>query len=393
MQKISVWAISILLVTPAIAGGYLPTVDVSGGAYSARAAFGGTPTKTTQVSKNVVARTAKQTAKKTSDNIIAGGDILTPMRPSDNLWATSDAPLRMPRANEFTVIRSEEILPEENLDKPTVVARNNAPVIESELDIRIARLNELQKKADESVRDEPIKITSPIVATAEVEPVVETEPVKLSRMVVPMQTESIRTRAEQATSPRIASVRDDMTKLNPTELRKAFRKTFLSENKHLSAYQIDNKFDVASDMSSGIEGFTAARDLSESGGIRPLEIKIKFRNADSSLSRDNYTLLSEYAGIVVNNPKRAIQVSIPQSVINNADDKKLAARRLAIIEQVLNDTGVSEQRIMPVLANRDIDDGFLLRIISNDQYETLTKQKKNMFGDTVSQKTYKSMSW
>ena len=398
MQKISVWAISILLVTPAIAGGYLPTVDVSGGAYSARAAFGGTATQQAQtaqpknqVSKNVVARTAKQTAKKTSDNIIAGGDILTPMRPSDNLWATSDAPLRMPRANEFAVIRSEEILPEESLDKPTVAARNSAPVIESDLDMQIARLNELQKKADESVRDEPIKIASPMVAV--VEPVAEPEPVKLSRMVVPMQKESVRARAEKNVSPRIAAVRNDMTKLNPTELRKAFRKTFLSENKHLSAYQIDNKFDVASDMSSSMEGFTAVRDLSESGGIRPLEIKIKFRNADSSLSRDNYTLLSEYAGIVVNNPKRAIQVSIPQSVIDNADDKKLAARRLAIIEQVLHDTGVSEQRIMPVLANRDIDDGFLLRIISNDQYETLTKQKKNMFGDTVSQKTYKSMSW
>ena len=178
MQKISVWAISILLVTPAIAGGYLPTVDVSGGAYSARAAFGGTTTQQAQtaqpknqVSKNVVARTAKQTAKKTSDNIIAGGDILNPMRPSDNLWATSDAPLRMPRANEFAVIRSEEILPEESLDKPTVAARNSAPVIESDLDMQIARLNELQKKADESVRDEPIKIASPMVAM--VQPVSE----------------------------------------------------------------------------------------------------------------------------------------------------------------------------------------------------------------------------
>ena len=76
----------------------------------------------------------------------------------------------------------------------------------------------------------------------------------------------------------------------------------------------------------------------------------------------------------------------------NKDARKLAARRLAIIEQVLRDTGVSEQRIVPVLSARD-DEGFVLRIISNEQYETLTRQKRNMFGDKVSSKTYKSMTW
>ena len=149
---------------------------------------------------------------------------------------------------------------------------------------------------------------------------------------------------------------------------------------------------MASDMSSSVEGFTARRDLSEEGGVRPLEIKIRFRGDDSALSRDNYNLLTEYAGIVVSNPKRAIQVSIPQRATTNMDERKLAARRLAIVEQVLRDTGVSEQRIMPVLSQRD-DEGFVLRIISSDQYETLSKQKRDMFGDTVEKKTYKSMSW
>ena len=186
--------------------------------------------------------------------------------------------------------------------------------------------------------------------------------------------------------------RSDMTKMSPSELRRAFRKTFLSENKHLSTFQIDDRFDVASDMSSKIEGFTAVRDLSEAGGIRPLEIKIRFRNEDSALSRDNYTLLTEYASIVVSNPKRAIQVGIPEGVTTSADGRKLAARRLAIIEQVLRDTGVAEQRILPVLSSRS-DEDFVLRIISNDQYETLTQQQRNMFGDTVKTITYKSMSW
>lgn len=379
MRLISSCIICTMFVLPAFAG-HLPTVDVTSGAVSARAAFGEkvvAPAKK-QVSKKVVARNASK-----KNDIAFGSDILIPNRPADNLWTSTDAPLRMPRADEFAVLRSEDTLPEENIDSS------------SSLDFQIARLNDLQRKANESVNVKPIDISSPIFAATEVAPktIEDTKPVKVSRMVVPMSRDVVTRAVEKSASPKISAVRDDMANLNPSELRKAFRKTFLSENKHLSTYPIDNKFDVASDMSSSIEGFTAVRDLSEAGGIRPLEIKIKFRNADSALSRENYNLLSEYAGIVVNNPKRAIQVSIPQSVTTNSDSKKLAARRLAIIEQVLRDTGVSEQRIMPVLSSRDDDEGFLLRIISGDQYETLTKQQKNMFGDTVSKKTYKSMSW
>ena len=95
---------------------------------------------------------------------------------------------------------------------------------------------------------------------------------------------------------------------------------------------------------------------------------------------------------MVANPKRAIQVAIPERLTTSSDARKLTARRLAIIEQVLRDTGVSEQRIVPVLSARD-EEGFVLRIISNEQYESLTRQKYNMFGDKVGSKTYKSMTW
>ena len=95
---------------------------------------------------------------------------------------------------------------------------------------------------------------------------------------------------------------------------------------------------------------------------------------------------------MLQNPTRAVQVSIPQGVISNYDDRKLAARRLAIVEQVLRDNGIAEQRILPVLSQRD-EDGLVLRMISLDQYETLTKQQRDIFGDTISKKTYKSMSW
>lgn len=447
MRHIAVSALSLFVVLPAWASARLPVVNIAAGGVSARAAFGdvvATPTVTkvavapVQKNKKVIARSAKKavastpvvttqnTSVDTGERIAARDDILSPHRPSADLWArsASDAPLRMPDASEFAVYRTDSLLPEENIDSSRVastrdvIARTenvsaNVPTPTaalSEFDAQIAHLNELQQRADASVaaanntgvatasrtRRADVTVRSPIVSTATPAPQkikTSNDDVALSRLVVPMDNNDVIVRAvEKSESPRITAVRDDMTKMSPTELRKAFRKTFLSENKHLSTYQMDNRFDVASDMTTSIEGFTARRDLSEVGGIRPLEIKIKFRDDDSALSRDNYNLLSEYAGIIVANPTRAIQVGIPQNVANSSDARKLAARRLAIVEQVLRDSGVSEQRILPVLSQRN-EDGFVLRMISNDQYETLTQKRRDIFGDTIGKKTYKSMSW
>lgn len=447
MRHIAVSALSLFVILPAWASARLPVVNIAAGGVSARAAFGdvvATPTVTkvavapVQKNKKVIARSAKKTVASTpvvttqntsvdtGERIAARDDILSPHRPSADLWArsASDAPLRMPDASEFAVYRTDSLLPEENIDSSRVastrdvIARTenvsaNVPTPTaalSEFDAQIAHLNELQQRANASVaaanntgvatasrtRRADVTVRSPIVSTATPAPQkikTSNDNVALSRLVVPMDNNDVIVRAvEKSESPRITAVRDDMTKMSPTELRKAFRKTFLSENKHLSTYQMDNRFDVASDMTTSIEGFTARRDLSEVGGIRPLEIKIKFRDDDSALSRDNYNLLSEYAGIIVANPTRAIQVGIPQNVANSSDARKLAARRLAIVEQVLRDSGVSEQRILPVLSQRN-EDGFVLRMISNDQYETLTQKRRDIFGDTIGKKTYKSMSW
>ena len=456
--------LGIFLCLPAFAGARLPAVNVSAAAVSARSEFGvpvqNAPVATKTVAKNtaakkatrrVVARTSvapktsANVSKDTGEKIALNSDYLIPNKPSSDLWAKNDTPLRMPRADEFSLISSNDILPEESLSgvsvsdayssvsaprtkktkigkivkskKASTVPAVSVPEDEvaeltnrvSNLDAQIARLIELQRRAEASVSDKKSVKEIETLDVARADNVQDFEhesvsqkiasndsddDVKLSRMVVSRNDDAspvVRT-AARSKNYDIHAVRDDMTKLSPAELRKAFRKTFLSENKHLSTYSMDDRFDVASDISSSFEGFTSSRDLSEEDKIRPLEIKIKFRSADSALSRENYNLLSEYAGIVVNNPKRAIQVAIPESVTKTSSGRKLAARRLAIIEQVLRDTGVAEQRVVPVLSARD-DEGFLLRIISNDQYETLTKQKRNMFGDAVDSKTYKSMSW
>jgi len=367
---------------PAFAGARLPAVNMENTSVSARAAFGEV---IKQNKKNTETKQITKNTSTTNIHNVISDDILSPKRPSDNLWASvTEHTLKMPARDEILVMRDESILPEENLD---FIADNKDLMLDSQ----IQRLNDLQQLADNSVKARPIMVTTPIAGKNKV---VSKKDVTVRREIVPMTKEVIaKDTTKEISEPRIA-VKNDMVKLSPTELKKAFKKTYLSENKHLSTYQIDNKFDVVSDMSVSSEGFTAQRDLSEDNtSVRALEIKISFRDADSALSRENYNLLSEYASIVVSNPKRAIQISIPESVVSSKDTQKLTARRLAIVEQVLRDTGVAEQRIVPVLSQRSNKDNFVLRIISGDQYETLTQQKSNMFGDSVSKKTYKSMSW
>ena len=389
---------------------YLPVVDVSRGNVSARAVFGEeiVPEKNIAVApvkkadKKVVARSAK----KTNTNI-AKADVLKPNRPSSDLWArNSDAPLRMPRMDEISVINSDAELPEEFIDnKESVkvastnvvprVARDEAMAELKQLREEVARLSQLQQES-QIANARPIAVRTPIMGESNVVPRNtnddEARSVTVRRNVVAMDTPKTVRSSTNVAEPKIASVNNDMKKMSPNELKKAFKKTYLSENKHLSTYA-DDRFDTVSDMGTSMEGFSAARDLSEmDAGVRPMEIKISFFNGDSGLSRENYNLLNETASIVVNNPKRAIQIAIPESSTHDKDSRKLAARRLAIVEQVLRDTGVAEQRIVPVLSQRDGDE-FVLRIISGDTFESLTQQKRNMFGDSVSKKTYKSMSW
>ena len=390
---------------------YLPVVDVSRGDVSARAAFGEeyVPQKTVAVApvvkseKKVVARSAKKSAAPVSKV-----DVLQPNRPSSDLWArNADTPLRMPRMDEIAVIKSDAVLPEETLSaKPVKIATAEKDITQrvsrdealdelKQLRAEVARLSKLQQ--DSKVANaRPVTVRTPISGDANVAPKSENASgVTVRRVVVPADaSKHIANRSSvNVAEPKLASVNKEMTKMSPNELKKAFKKTYLSENKHLSTYQVDDRFDTVSDMSVTVEGFSAQRDLSEmDAGVRPMEIKISFLNGDSGLSRENYNLLSETAAIVVNNPKRAVQIAIPESATHSKDARKLAAKRLAIVEQVLRDTGIADQRIVPVLSQRD-DDVFVLRIISGDAFESLTQQKRNMFGDTVSKKTYKSMSW
>lgn len=398
MRFITVSILSVLVVMPTVAVARLPVVNIASAGVSARSAFGEEVTKTNTKAaestrtRSVVARTIQKpitaTPVDTGEQLLTVNDVLVPQRPSGDLWAKNDTnqtnefALRMPTANEFSVIRSDSLLPEESIDKKIVVEPVPAPVLASmaKNNNKIESAKTPQKRT--SARNASNKTVVTARAKTQGNSAQNTTPSKNKDVIV--------RNVKKKNTSRIIMARDDMTNMNPAQLRQAFRKTFLSENKHLSTYPAE-EFDVASNMSATIGRFSSQRDLSEDSSIRPLEIKIRFRNDDSALSRENYNLLMEYAGIVVRKPTRAIQLGIPKRMTKTKNGRKLAARRLAIVEQVLTDNGVSQQHIVPVLSN-DTDSGLTLRIISNDQYEALSQQQRDVFGDDTGNKSSR-MSW
>lgn len=398
MRFITVSILSVLVVMPTVAVARLPVVNIASAGVSARSAFGEEVTKTNTKAaestrtRSVVARTIQKpitaTPVDTGEQLLTVNDVLVPQRPSGDLWAKNDTnqtnefALRMPTANEFSVIRSDSLLPEESIDKKIVVEPVPAPVLAS----MAKDNNKIESAKTPQKRTRARNASNKTVVTARA----KTQGNSAQNTTPSKNKDVIVRNVKKKNTPRIIMARDDMTNMNPAQLRQAFRKTFLSENKHLSTYPAE-EFDVASNMSATIGRFSSQRDLSEDSSIRPLEIKIRFRNDDSALSRENYNLLMEYAGIVVRKPTRAIQLGIPKRMTKTKNGRKLAARRLAIVEQVLTDNGVSQQHIVPVLSN-DTDSGLTLRIISNDQYEALSQQQRDVFGDDTGNKSSR-MSW
>ena len=184
MQRFSVSLLLCLICANAGAGAYLPVVDVSNGTVSARAAFGEEITVENRVSvapvakktdKKVVARTARKSVANTN-SVVASNDVLKPMRPSSDLWAHNESPLRMPRMDEIAVVRSDDMLPEESLDtKPVRVAARSVKNTQKDTKVsnremmaeinslrsEIARLNELQKQTNAKIADSREVIARP----------------------------------------------------------------------------------------------------------------------------------------------------------------------------------------------------------------------------------------
>jgi len=202
MKHKIVSGLGVFLSLPVFAGARLPAVNVASAAVSARAQYGLpakvaankaelTTEKPAVVKRQVVARTAKRSAvsapaKDTGEKIASVQEFLVPNRPSSNLWAKNEAPLRMPHADEFSVITSDVLLPEESIDGPTYGTTNSfiadARAKTAALDSQLEKFIEMQRKAEASVASNTVR---------EIVPKVD-DGVRLSRLVVPRRFCSIK---------------------------------------------------------------------------------------------------------------------------------------------------------------------------------------------------------
>lgn len=410
----------------------LPNVALDRGSVSARDLFGMRSNKTNVVFSQPSA------APKIGAAPVRGGDVLIPSRPNSDLWVNSgSAPqpniaAALPaqkndwRNDTFVRIDSEYELPEESLlaradisnandfafreDSPKIIkpaplptksakpraARPAADNRKAQLDNAIARLIAKQQATNIKVArataavekfaaKSEIQPAVAVMAAPEIKPEQQVQRVLATKPVVRVATEEFALKNPDEKS---------MNKLSPKELKRAFYTSYISENKHLSTYASNSDFDaVSSESWTEDQGFVGDDSLPTTAAQpKMLEIKITFSDGDSSLSKDNFNLLSEYAALNANNPKRAVQISISEDAVKNSNTKKLAAKRLAIIQQTLIDAGILESKIIPVLADRD-DNSFVLRVISTDQFQILKQTERDMFGDTKKSTTSKSLSW
>ncbi len=131
----------------------------------------------------------------------------------------------------------------------------------------------------------------------------------------------------------------------------------------------------------------------KAGTREVLQMKIDFQDGSSAISGESVNLIRSFAQITTEQPTNSIEITIPQSVMNNPKKKKLIARRLSIVSNVLRNAGISDKQIKPVLSDRD-ENSFAFRVVSNDPYNRLRISKgTDIFGEEENVKEYNLMQW
>ncbi len=231
--------------------------------------------------------------------------------------------------------------------------------------------------------------------------------------------------------------------MNPELLKKDLHRTYLSDNQYLSPvesfsdeyadeyledeaqenfenqseayaeeYADDTNFSSQRNVKDALEG-DGPVDINEikekiqttkkmsnraSGPLKAgtrevLEMKIDFQDGSSAVSGESVNLIRSFAQVATDQPTNSIEITIPESVMSDIKKKKLTARRLSIVSNILRNAGISDKQIKPVLSNRD-EDSFAFRIISNDEYTTFRVSKGvDMFGEEENVKEYNVMKW
>jgi hypothetical protein len=193
--------------------------------------------------------------------------------------------------------------------------------------------------------------------------------------------------------------------LSPKLLKQELYNTYISENEYLSPveYAPDAPGDeaIARPDRHAVEG--KIRDAKKKidlpagplkiGSREVLQMKLDFEPTSSAVSGESVNVLRSFAQVAADQPTNSIEIGIAGSAMNNPAKKRLAARRLAIVSNILRNSGLSDKQIFPVLSDRD-EDSFSFRAIGNDRYERLSVSKGvDMFGEAESVQSYDLMRW
>ncbi|MCR5506285.1 MAG: hypothetical protein K6F04_00355 [bacterium] len=163
-------------------------------------------------------------------------------------------------------------------------------------------------------------------------------------------------------------------------------------DKKVSVEKIDVK-DVKEKLQDAKKSLSAPSGPLKAGTREVLQMKIDFQNGSSAVSGESVNLIRSFAQIATEQPTNSIEITIPESVMGNPKKKKLTARRLSIVSNILRNAGISDKQILPVLTNRD-EDSFAFRVVSNDAYTKLRVSKgTDMFGEEENVKEYNIMKW
>jgi len=200
--------------------------------------------------------------------------------------------------------------------------------------------------------------------------------------------------APPAPAPRSALATErSLSGLAPTELRREFERTFLSENQFLSPMETPEAAAPAAPRSPAREIVELSSGPMMVGGREVLQMKLEFGPDSAAVTSESVNIIRSFSQIATADPGNAIEIAISDKVMQNPELRRLAARRFAIVANIMRSSGVAERQILPRLASRD-EHSFIFSVIDSEAY-TAPIGPLNAWGESEggSTKTFGFRRW
>jgi len=130
------------------------------------------------------------------------------------------------------------------------------------------------------------------------------------------------------------------------------------------------------------------------GNREVLQLKLSFDENSAAMATESVNLLRSFAQVATNIPTTTIEIGVPEVSMGTENGRVLAARRVAIVSNVMRGAGVADRQINPVLVQRDAN-SFTFRAVDNDVSETIrvAHAGDELFGDGANVQTFRVNRW